>query len=281
MRYPLGLVLDSAKHILAGKLRREKRFAIGVALDPIGEYSNNGRSAGGQTMLSVKQCLAALEECPAPLVSICGGEPLEYPEIQTLAREILDRGKHLFLNTDGTWIRRRLHMIPPYTNFFWNVKLDGTESVYDTRAGRASMFAEALDGVKAAKNAGFFVVVTTPVFPDTNVADVGELYRKLHTNHVDGYMLSLGYPKNPIGQVESEEFTRQRQERFRQLSHALSAYNLMISPVHLEYLCGERQSDGPIGGTPFYGPRGWSVLGRERSDGYSVSYADLARKAAG
>ncbi len=74
-------------------------------------------------MLSVEQCLAAVEECRAPIVSICGGEPLEYPEIAALTRAILEHGRHLFLCTDGMLIRRRLHMIPPYTNFFWNVKL--------------------------------------------------------------------------------------------------------------------------------------------------------------
>ena len=106
-------------------------------------------------MLSVEQCLAAIEECHAPIVSICGGEPLEYPEIAALTRAILERGHHLFLCTDGMLIRRRLHMIPPYTNFFWNVKLDGTRGVHDVRAKRTGLFVEALDGVKAAKNAGF------------------------------------------------------------------------------------------------------------------------------
>ena len=44
-------------------------------------------------MLSVDECLAAMEQCDAPVVSICGGEPLEYPEIGALARAILARGK--------------------------------------------------------------------------------------------------------------------------------------------------------------------------------------------
>ncbi len=31
--------------------------------------------------LTVEQCLAALDDCGAPIVSICGGEPMIYPEI--------------------------------------------------------------------------------------------------------------------------------------------------------------------------------------------------------
>ena len=124
-------------------------------------------------------------------MSICGGEPLEYPEIAALTRAILERGKHLFLCTDGTLIRRRLHMIPPYTNFFWNVKLDGTEAVHDARASRPGLFAEALDGVKAAKNAGFFVVVTTHDLSGHGCAAMWRrCIERLHAMHVDGYMLS-------------------------------------------------------------------------------------------
>jgi MoaA/NifB/PqqE/SkfB family radical SAM enzyme len=155
MRYPFGLVLDSARYLASRKLRGDKKIPVMLSLDPRGGCASacggaNGNGGGaaigeGRSMLSVEQCLAAIEECDTPVVAICGGEPLEYPEIARLTREILERGKHLFLCTDGTLIRRRLHMIPPYTNFFWNVKLDGTEAVHDGRANCPGLFVEALD----------------------------------------------------------------------------------------------------------------------------------------
>jgi len=285
MRYPFGLVFDSAKHLLAGRLRRKSKFAISVSLDPLGgsignscsakRAANGSADAAPRPMLTVSQCLAALEECPAPIVSIFGGEPLAYPEIPTLCREILQRGKHLFLCTDGTLIRRRLHMIPPYTNFFWNVKLDGTEKVHDVRVGRPGVFAEALDGVKAAKNAGFFVVVTTTIYPDANVADIAELYRKLHQMHVDGYMLLPPYSKKNVCKMESAAFHQKMQQRFREASDALSAYNLMISPIYLEYLRGERELDCCVWGSPVYGPQGWVAPCYLLNRGFVQSYAEL------
>src|SRR6202035_4051335 len=167
MRYPLGLVLDSARYLASRKLRGDKKIPVVLSLDPMGGCAiacggasgNGAEAAESRGMLSVEQCLAAMKERDTPVVAISGGEPLEYPEIARLTKEILERGKHLFLCTDGTLIRRRLHMIPPYTNFFWNVRVDGTQAMHDGRAGRPGLFAEALDGVKAAKNAGFFVVV--------------------------------------------------------------------------------------------------------------------------
>jgi hopanoid biosynthesis associated radical SAM protein HpnH len=267
MRYPFRLIFDSAKHLATHKLRGDRKFAIVLNLDPLGGSSDSCGGANGGSCeatvarrepLSVAQCLAAMEECDTPVVAICGGEPLEYAEIAGLTRAILDRGKHLFLCTDGTLIRRRLHLIPPVTNFFWNVKLDGTEAAHDVRTGRPGQFAEALDGVKAAKNAGFFVVVTSTVYPDSDVQDLAALYAKLHSMHVDGYMLEPVYLSGKICRDGSAKFHAAMRRQFQEIGDALGAYNLLISPVYLEYLRGERELDCSVWGSPVYGPGGWS-----------------------
>jgi hopanoid biosynthesis associated radical SAM protein HpnH len=267
MRYPFRLIFDSAKHLARHKLRGDRKFAVVLSLDPLGGCSSTcgGTSCGKEETvvaqrepLSVAQCLAAMDECDTPVVAICGGEPLEYADIAALARAILERGKHLFLCTDGTLIRRRLHLIPPVTNFFWNIKLDGTEAVHDARAGKPGQFAEALDGAKAAKNAGFFVVVTSTVYPDSDVADLAALYAKLHGMHVDGYMLEPVYLPGKICRDGSAKFHAAMQRRFKEISDALGGYNLLVSPVYLEYLRGERELDCSVWGSPVYGPGGWS-----------------------
>ena len=229
-------------------------------------------------MLSVEQCLEAMKECDTPVVSICGGEPLEYPEIARLTREILERGKHLFLCTDGTLIRRRLHMIPPYTNFFWNVKLDGMEAAHDGRANRPGLFAEAQDGVKAAKNAGFFVVATTTIYPDSDVRDVAALLERLHTMHVDGYILSPHYPARQMCRNSAAMFREKMRQRFREASDLLSEYNLLTSPVYLEYLRGERELDCCAWGSPVYGPDGWAAPCTQLNYGYEQKYENLLEK---
>jgi hopanoid biosynthesis associated radical SAM protein HpnH len=285
MRYPFGLIFDSAKHLIAGKLRGEGKRAVIVSLDPMGgcangcdckrEGSKGGGAAASRPTLSVEQCLAALDECSAPIVRICGGEPLEYPEIAALTRAILDRGKHLFLWTDGTLIRRRLHMIPPETNFFWVVKLDGTQTAHETRAGRPGLFAEALDGVKAAKNAGFFVAVTTTVYPDTDVKDVAALYDMLHAVHVDGYMFSPFYPAERLCRNGSATFHEKMHQRFREVSSMLGDYNVMTTPIYLEYLRGERELDCCAWGSPVYGPQGWMAPCHLQNQNQAGSYKAL------
>jgi len=69
-----------------------KRFPLVMMLEPlhacnltctgcgrIREYESSIRER-----LSLEQCLKAVDECDAPMVSICGGEPLLYPEIGAL-----------------------------------------------------------------------------------------------------------------------------------------------------------------------------------------------------
>lgn len=282
MRYPIGLVFDSLKHVAGRRLRGDRKFPLMLTIDPLGGADSaydggigNGGFAGKSQMLTVEQCLAAVEECRAPIVSICGGEPLEYPEIASLTRSILEHGRHLFLCTDGMLIRRRLHMIPPYTHFFWNVKLDGTQAVHDTRANRTGLFVEALDGVKAAKNAGFFVVVTTTIFPDTEMGDVAELYERLHAMHVDGYLLTPHYPQQKMCRDGSAKFHEKMHQRFREASEQLGGYNLMISPIYLEYLRGERELDCSVWGGPVVGPRGWAGPCSFLNTGYADSYKKL------
>jgi hopanoid biosynthesis associated radical SAM protein HpnH len=288
MRYPLGLVLDSARHLASRKLRGDKKIPVLLSLDPLGASASagigtNGNRHGGcgaqeRAMLTVEQCLAATQECDTPLVAIWGGEPLEYPDIARLTCEILARGKHLFICTDGTRIRRHLHMIPPYTNFFWNVALNGTERVHDARAARPGAFVQTLDGVKAAKNAGFFVLVTTTVCPDTDIRDVAALYEILHAQHVDGYMLSPHYPAQKLCRDSAGAFHEKMRQRFREASELLSDYNLLTSPIYLEYLRGERELDCCSWGSPVYGPQGWAAPCHVLNYGHEPHYQTLVEK---
>lgn len=281
MRYPIGLLFDSAKHLARNNLQGKRKFAVMLSLEPLGSSMpvNDGDSSranhGQAVVLSVEKCLAAVQECSTPIVLICGAEPLDYSDIGPLTRTILEWKRHLFVCTDGTRIRERLHLIPPYTNFFWNVKLDGTQMVHDARSHRVGLFADALDGIKAAKNAGFFVVVSSTVYPDSEISDLASLYALLHSMHVDGYLLLPHYPEQKLCREGSARFKEQMHQKFREASEALADYNLLTSPIYLEYLRGERELDCSVWGGPVYGPHGWSSPCSLLETGYAQSYKEL------
>src|SRR5450755_631417 len=69
--------------------------------------------------LSIEQCLEAVDECGAPVVSICGGEPMIYPGLGELVAKIQERKKVVILCTNGMFIRKRLGEFKPSSTFFF------------------------------------------------------------------------------------------------------------------------------------------------------------------
>jgi hypothetical protein len=56
------------------------------------------------------------QECDAPMVSICGGEPLIYPKIEELVDGLLRQGRIVYVCTNGMFMRKKMRIIwPPST----------------------------------------------------------------------------------------------------------------------------------------------------------------------
>ena len=208
-------------------------------------------------ILPVEQCLKAVEECGAPIVSICGGEPLMYPEIGRLAGEILKRKKHIYLCTNGIFLRKRLHDFKPTSRFFFNVHLDGLEKTHDICVERDGVFREAVEGIKAAKAAGFLVASNTTIYKETDIEEIAELFAYLQTLGVDGHMLSPAYSYSSVMTQDIFMSRQEIQEKFRLASQLLERYNIVTSPIYMEFLRGERELMCTAWGNPTYNPRGW------------------------
>lgn len=58
--------------------------------------------------MKLEDCLAAAIECGAPMVSICGGEPLIYPHIEALVKGILRQGRVVYICTNGMFMRKKM-----------------------------------------------------------------------------------------------------------------------------------------------------------------------------
>src|SRR5580765_2789230 len=116
MRFPLALTAKIAGHIIKHKLRKTPKFAMVLQLEPlhtcnltctgcgrIREYSTSLKD-----MVPLEKCLAAAQECDAPMVSICGGEPLIYPKIEELVNGILAQGRIVYICTNGMFMRKKM-----------------------------------------------------------------------------------------------------------------------------------------------------------------------------
>src|SRR5689334_15580555 len=126
MRFPLALTSKIAAYMIGHKLRGTKKFATVLQLEPlhtcnltctgcgrIREYSTSLKD-----MMTLEDCLGAAEECNAPMVSICGGEPLIYPKIEELVDGLLNQGRIVYICTNGMFMRKKMkdYLAATYTS---------------------------------------------------------------------------------------------------------------------------------------------------------------------
>ena len=94
MRYPLKMTANLAKYVASKRFRGAKKFPMVMMLEPLHACNLTCTGCGRireykstiNEIMTVEQCLAASDECGAPVVSICGGEPMIYPEIGRLTQ---------------------------------------------------------------------------------------------------------------------------------------------------------------------------------------------------
>src|SRR3954470_6400771 len=116
MRFPLASTAKIARHIIKHKIKRTPKFAMVLQLEPlhtcnltctgcgrIREYSTSLKD-----MMSLEDCLAAATECDAPMVSICGGEPLIYPHIEALVDGVLAQKRIVYICTNAMFMRKKM-----------------------------------------------------------------------------------------------------------------------------------------------------------------------------
>ena len=116
MRFPLALTTKIAGHIIKHKALRTPKFALVLQLEPlhtcnltctgcgrIREYSTSLKD-----MIPLEKCLGAARECDAPMVSICGGEPLIYPKIEELVAGLRDQSRIIYICTNGVFMRKKM-----------------------------------------------------------------------------------------------------------------------------------------------------------------------------
>jgi hopanoid biosynthesis associated radical SAM protein HpnH len=283
MRYPLKMSAKMAGYIASKKIHGQKKFPMVLMLEPLHACNLTCTGCGRireykstiNESLTVAECLAAVDDCGSPIVSICGGEPMIYPEIGQLTKEILDRGKHIILCTNGMFIRKRLHEFKPSSSFFWNVHLDGMERTHDLCVERDGVFRDAIDGIKAAKAAGFLVCSNTTIYKETDLNEISELYSYLDELGVDGYMLSPAYSYSSVATKDIFMSREDIRDKFRDAVGLLGKHNLMVSPIYLDFLKGERELDCTAWGTPTFNPRGWKGPCYLITDTHHESYKEL------
>jgi hopanoid biosynthesis associated radical SAM protein HpnH len=275
-----------ATYLLKQKLLRKKKFALLVELEPL--FACNLKCAGCgkiaqpasllKQRMPVEQAIAAVEECGAPMVSIAGGEPLMHPQIDEIVRQLLDRGKIVFLCTNALLLPKHIDKFTPHKNFSWMVHIDGLEARHDESVRKVGGFQGAVDAVKLAKSKGFTVMTNSTVFSSDTPQDVIDLMNYLNDDlKVDNMQISPAYAYEKAPDQDHFLGVNETKALFTKVFEGgnRKKWRLNHSPVFLDFLTGERDLACTAWGIPSYSLLGWQKPCYLMDDGYAESYGEL------
>src|SRR3989449_579718 len=256
MRFPFALTTKIAAYMIAQKLRGRKKFATVLQLEPlhtcnltctgcgrIREYSTSLKD-----MMSLEDCLASAQECEAPMVSICGGEPLIYPKIEELVAGLLDQGRIVYVCTEG-------------------------------------VFMECVEAVRMAKILGYQVATNTTVYKETDMKEIEQMFEYFSSLEVDGHTISPGYEYDAakkdmvkrLGKQPEDFFLTRRmtREKFAKIQEWGQKFSIFGTPVYQEFLAGKRELTCTAWAIPTRNIKGWKAPCYLMTDGHYARYQEM------
>jgi len=293
----MGLsVLQSVKvgaYVMKHRIMGTKRFPLVLMLEPL--FRCNLECAGcgkiqypEETLkkrLSVQDCIQAIEECGAPVVSIAGGEPLMHPELPQIVAEYVKRKKFVYLCTNAILLEKRLKEFSPSAYLTFSIHMDGLEKRHDQLVCREGVFKTAVSAIKAAKAAGFRVTTNTTVFDGEKPEELHALFDFLMNElKTDGMMVSPGYAYQKA--PDQEHFLRRERtkELFRQILKPAAdkvdparkqRWQFNHSSFFVDFLTGEKDYQCTPWGNPTRNVFGWQKPCYLMSDGYVSTFKEL------
>jgi hopanoid biosynthesis associated radical SAM protein HpnH len=286
MSVPLAQMWTVATYVLTQRLRGRTRYPLVLMLEPL--FRCNLACAGcGKIQypahvlkrhLTVEQCLRAVEECGAPMVSIPGGEPLMYPEIGRLVDELVARKKYVYLCTNALLLGERLRegLFRPSRHLSFSVHMDGLREEHDEAVCRDGVYDEAVAAIRDALRRGFRVTTNTTLYEGADPGRVRRFFDAMMDLGVEGMMVSPGYSYSKA--PDQEHFLRR--QRAHELFSAILAngkrrWKFNQSPLFLQFLMGKQDFECTPWGNPTYNMFGWQRPCYLLQEGYAETFEAL------
>ncbi|HVU67767.1 MAG TPA: adenosyl-hopene transferase HpnH, partial [Ktedonobacteraceae bacterium] len=275
-----------AAYIMLQRLKGRQKFPLVLQLEPL--YQCNlacngcGKIQHPQDILgrrlSVQQCVAAVEECGAPVVSIAGGEPLIHQEIDQIVAELVKRKRFVYLCTNALLMKKKLDLFKPSPYFSWSVHIDGLKERHDESVARQGVFDKAIEAIREARRRGFRVTTNTTFFTQDDAKTIREVLNYLNDEvQVDAMQISPGYAYSKAPDQEHFLGVERTREIFRQAfaDGGRKRWRLNHSPLFLDFLEGKVDFACTAWGIPCYSVMGWQRPCYLMTDGYVSSYKEL------
>jgi len=285
---PLIQQIRVGAYVLTQSLKGVERYPLVLMLEPL--FRCNLACAGCGKIdyedsilnrrLSVEECLAAVDECGAPVVSIPGGEPLLHKEIDQIVAGIVQRKKFVYLCTNALLLEKKLHLFTPSPYLTFSIHLDGLEEHHDRAVAQPGTFKRAVSAIRAAKAKGFRVNVNCTLFDTMSAEEAAEFF-DFCTNElkVEGITVSPGYAYERA--PDQEHFLQRAKTKhlfrdiFRLGKKRGSRWRFSQSTLFMDFLAGNQQYHCTPWGNPTRNVFGWQKPCYLLGEGYARTFKEL------
>jgi hopanoid biosynthesis associated radical SAM protein HpnH len=227
--------------------------------------------------LSVAECLEAVDECGAPVVSIAGGEPLLHREIEQIAEGIITRKKFVYLCTNALLLEKRIDRFKPSPYFVWSIHLDGDQEMHDKSVCEDGVYDRAVAAIRLAKSKGFRVNINCTLFDGADATRVARFFDTVMELGLDGITVSPGYAYERAPDQAHFLNRRKTKELFRGIFRAKNGvkWSFSQSGLFLDFLAGNQNYHCTPWGNPTRTYFGWQRPCYLVGEGYVKTFKEL------
>ena len=283
MAVPLHQALRVGAYVASQHLRRRQRYPLVLMLEPL--FRCNLACAGCGKIdypkpildqrLSVAQCLEAVDECGAPVVSIAGGEPLLHREIDQVVEGIVARKKFVYLCTNALLMEKKLDLFRPGPYFTWSVHLDGGKNEHDRSVCQTGVYERAVAAIRLAKERGFRVNINCTLFDGAEPQRVAAFFDDVMAMGVDGITVSPGYAYERAPDQQHFLNRRRTKDLFRGILARDNKWKFSQSSLFLDFLAGNQTYHCTPWGNPTRNYFGWQRPCYLLGEGYARTFKEL------
>jgi hopanoid biosynthesis associated radical SAM protein HpnH len=283
---PFSQAARIGAYVMKQQLSGRKRYPLVLMLEPL--FRCNLACAGcgkidypGEILnqrLSFDDCMAAIEECGAPAVSIAGGEPLLHRDMPRIVEGFIARKKFVILCTNALLLTKKIDQYKPSPFLSWSIHLDGDQVMHDASVCQTGVYKIAIDAIKLARAKGFRVQINCTLFDGADPERVARFFDEMTALGIDGITVSPGYSYERAP-VQTSFLNRAKTKTlFREIfkrGRGGKAWSFTQSGLFLDFLAGNQTYECTPWSMPARTVFGWQKPCYLLGEGYVQTFKEL------
>ncbi|MDN5751949.1 MAG: adenosyl-hopene transferase HpnH [Nitrosospira sp.] len=286
MGVPLRQQIAVGSYLIKQKLKGVKKYPLVLMLEPL--FRCNLACAGCGKIdypddvldqrLSFEQCMQAVDECGAPMVSIPGGEPLIHKEMPQIIAGIVARKKYVYLCTNALLLKKKINDYTPSPFLTFSIHLDGMKERHDASVCQDGVFDRAVEAIKLCVTRGFRVTVNCTLFQGETPEDVAEFLDYAMELGIEGATIAPGFSYERAPKQDIFIKGQDTKKLFRGIFEIGKTRNWKLnhSKLYLDFLAGNQDYECTPWGNPTRNIFGWQKPCYLLTDeGYAATFQEL------